>query len=118
NRQAVLDSMTSITSWVTTTAPIDASTVLSDDGRGDGVAGPVDGLGALAAKLAAAPVRVGNCASRRLAEYSLGYDPAAENSCELKAVREVMVTTGSFTQFFRALALSPGFRTRNAQPRI
>jgi hypothetical protein len=29
-----------------------------------------------------------------------------------------MVTTGSFTEFFRALALSPGFRTRNAQPRM
>jgi hypothetical protein len=118
NRQAVLDSMTGVTSWQTSQTPIDASSVLSDDGVGDGVAGPIDGLGQLAARLAAAPVRVGNCASRRLAEYSLGFNPAVDNSCELKAVREVMVTTGSFTEFFRALALSPGFRTRNAQLRM
>jgi hypothetical protein len=116
NRQAVLDSMTGVTSWQTSDVPIDTSAVLADDGRGDGVGGPVEGLGALAAKLAAAPVRVGNCASRRLAEYALGYNPAAENSCELKAVKDVLVTTGSFTEFFRALALSPGFRTRNPQP--
>src|SRR6185436_14671079 len=83
NKQAVLDSMTGVTSWQTTTTPIDASTTLVDDMRGDGVVGPVDGLNALATKLAAAPVRVGNCASRRLAEYALGYNPAAENSCEL-----------------------------------
>jgi hypothetical protein len=115
-RQAVLDSMTSVTSWQMTDKPIDASAELADDGRGDGVSGHVDGLGDLAAKLAAAPVRVGNCASRRLAEYALGYNPAAENSCELKAVKDVLVTSGSFTQFFRALALSPGFRTRNPLP--
>jgi hypothetical protein len=118
NRQAVLDSMTGVTSWKQSPTPIDASAVLNDDGRGDGLAGPVDGLSQLAAKLAAAPERVGGCASRRLAEYSLGYNPATENSCELKAVREVMVKNGSFTEFFRALALSPGFRTRNAQPRM
>jgi hypothetical protein len=118
NRQAVLDSDTGVTSWQTSDKPIDASSVLSDDGRGDGLAGPLDGLNQLAMRLAAAPVRVGNCASRRLAEYSLGFNPAVDNSCELKAVREVMVTTGSFTEFFRALALSPGFRTRNAQPRM
>jgi hypothetical protein len=116
DRQAVLDSKSGVTSWETTTMPIDASAELADDGRGDGVAGPVDGLGGLAAKLAAAPVRVGNCASRRLSEYALGYNPAAENSCELKAVKDVLVSTGSFTQFFRALALSPGFRTRNPLP--
>jgi hypothetical protein len=116
NRQAVLDSMTGVTSWQTTDMPIDASAVLADDERGDGVAGPVDGLPALASRLAAAPVRVGNCASRRLAEYALGYNPAVENSCELAAVKDVLVKTGSFTEFFRALALSPGFRTRNPLP--
>ena len=116
HRQAVLDSMTGITSWQTSDTLIDTSAELADDGRGDGVAGPVNGLVELAARLAAAPVRVGNCASRRLAEYSLGYNPAAENSCELKAVKDVLVKTGSFTDFFRALALSPGFRTRNPLP--
>jgi hypothetical protein len=115
-RQAVLDSNTNITSWKNSPTPIDASAVLSDDGRGDGVAGPVNGLGELAAKLVNAPVRVANCASRKLAEYSLGYNPAAENSCELKAVKESFVKTGSFNDLFRALALSPGFRTRNPLP--
>jgi hypothetical protein len=116
NKQAVLDSKTGVTSWQMTDQPIDASAELTDDGRGDGVSGHLDGLGSLAAKLAAAPVRVGNCASRRLAEYALGYNPAAENSCELKAVKDVLVSSGSFTQFFRALAMSPGFRTRNPLP--
>jgi hypothetical protein len=112
-REAVLDSTTGRTSWQTSATPLDASAVLADDGRGDGVAGPVDGLGDLAGLLARATVRVGNCASRKLAEYSLGYNPEVENSCELKAVRETLVKTGSFPEFFRALALSPGFRTRN-----
>jgi hypothetical protein len=116
NRQAVLDSTTGTTSFVTTTAPIDASGVLQDDGRGDGVAGPFDGINELAAKLAAAPKRVGYCAARRLAEYSLGFNPDAENSCELKAVKDLFVQSGSFVEFFRALALSPGFRTRNPRP--
>jgi hypothetical protein len=115
-RQAVNDTSTSTTSWKTTTAPIDASTVLLDDGMDGGLAGPVGGLNELAAKLAAANVRVGYCASRRLAEYSVGYNPDAENSCELKAVKEVLVKNGSFVDFFRALALSPGFRTRNPLP--
>src|SRR6185436_14144555 len=87
HRQAVLDSDTGVTSWVNSDTIIDASAELADDGRNDGVSGPVDGVQALAAKLAAAPVRVGNCASRRLAEYALGYNPAAENSCELATVK-------------------------------
>jgi len=70
----------------------------------------------LAAKLASANVRVASCAARKLGEYAMGYNPAAENSCELKAVRESFVKSGSFTDFFRALALSPGFRTRNPLP--
>jgi hypothetical protein len=115
NRQAVLDTTTGTTSFVTTAAPIDTSAVLLDDGRGDELAGPIDGVNGLAARLAALPARVGYCAARRLAEYSLGYNPDAENSCELKAVKDLFVQSGSFSEFFRALALSPGFRTRNAR---
>jgi hypothetical protein len=115
-RQAVLDSATGLTSWQTSATPIDASAVLPDDGKGDMLAGPIDGVNELAAKLAGAGARVALCASRRLAEYSLGYNPDAERSCELKAVKETLVETGSFTAFFRALALSPGFRTRNPAP--
>ena len=110
-RQAVLDSDTGETGW--RTGPVDASAVLVEDGLGGNLAGPVDGLEALAAKLAAAGERVGYCAARKLAEYSLGFNPDAENSCELKAAKQVLVKTGSFMEFFRALALSPGFRTRN-----
>jgi hypothetical protein len=115
-RQAVLDSATGMTSLRTTDSPIDASSVLPDDGRGDGVAGPVQGLDQLAARLAAASTRVAGCASRRLAEYALGYNPEAENSCELQAVKETLARTGSLVEFFRALVLSPAFRTRNPQP--
>jgi hypothetical protein len=113
NRQAVLDTTTGTTSFVTTATPIDASAEILDDGRGDGLAGRVDGLDELAARLASLPARVGTCAARRLAEYSLGYNPDAENSCELKAIKDLFVKSGSFAEFFRALALSPGFRTRN-----
>jgi hypothetical protein len=116
NRQAVLDSMTGVTSWQTTSQPIDTSAVLADDGQGGALAGPVAGLDELAARLAASPQRVGLCATRKLAEYALGYDPEAQSSCELQAVKDVLVKTGSFTAFFRALALSPGFRTRNPLP--
>jgi hypothetical protein len=112
-RQAVLDSATGTTTFQTSASPIDASAVLPDDGQGDMLAGPVDGLNELAARLAGAGARVGLCASRRLAEYSLGVDPDAESSCELEAVKQVLVKTGSFSEFFRALVLSPGFRTRN-----
>jgi len=114
NRQTVLDTDSGVTSWLTSATPIDASAILLDDGSKDGVAGPVDGLSALAAKLAAAPARVGACAAGKLAEYTLGYNPDAEASCELRAVKQVLVKTGSFAAFFRALVLSPGFRTREA----
>jgi len=112
-RQAVLDSDTSVTSWQMTTMPVDASAVLIEDGLGGNLAGPVNGLNELAAKLAAASERVGYCASRKLAEYSLGFNPDAENSCEMKAVKQTFIKTGSFMEFWKALALSPGFRTRN-----
>jgi Protein of unknown function (DUF1592)/Protein of unknown function (DUF1588)/Protein of unknown function (DUF1595)/Protein of unknown function (DUF1585) len=112
-RQAVLDSDTSVTSWQMTTMPVDASAVLIEDGLGGNLGGPVNGLNELAAKLTAASERVGYCASRKLAEYSLGFNPDAENSCEMKAVKQTFIKTGSFMEFWKALALSPGFRTRN-----
>jgi hypothetical protein len=114
SRQAVLDSDSGETSWQM--GPVDASAVLIDDGLGGNLAGPVDGLPALAARLAAAGERVGNCASRKLTEYALGFNPEAERSCELAAVKQAFVKTGSFIELFRALALSPGFRTRNPLP--
>lgn len=111
-RQAVLDSTTGMTTLQTTSAPIDSSAVLSP-GLGPDLAGPIADVNALAAKLRDDSVRVGYCATRRLAEYSLGHNPDAENSCELKAVKMAFIKAGSFKEFFRALALSPGFRTRD-----
>jgi hypothetical protein len=111
-RQAVLDSNTGVTSFRTTAEPIDTAAMLSG-GLGPDLAGAVAGVNDLAAKLAADSARVGYCAARRLAEYSLGHNPDAENSCELKAVKQAFVKSGSFGEFFRALALSPGFRTRD-----
>ena len=111
-RQAVLDPSAGMTSWTTSATPIDTSATVSE-GLGPELAGPVAGLGALAARLAGANARVSYCAARKLAEYSLGHNPDAENSCELKAVKNAFVKSGSFTEFFRALALSPGFRTRD-----
>jgi hypothetical protein len=113
NRQVVLDSNTGVSSWQMTDTPIDTSSVLSTS-LGPDLAGPVADVGELAGKLAANPGRVGACASRRLAEYGLGHNPDAENSCELEQVRAAFIETGSFSEFFRALVLSPGFRTRDA----
>jgi hypothetical protein len=73
----VLDSDTSVTSWLMTTMPVDASAVLIEDNLGGNLSGPVNGLNELAAKLAAASERVGYCASGKLAEYSLGFNPDA-----------------------------------------
>ena len=115
NHQAVLDSTTGVTSWRTTTTPIDASSTVSQ-ALGAPLAGNVSGLNDLAARLATDAGRVGACAARRLAEYSLGHNPDAENSCAIKAVKDGFVKSGSFSAFFRALALSPGFRTRDARP--
>jgi hypothetical protein len=111
-RQAVLDSTSGTTSILTTAEPIDTSATLSD-GLGPDLAGPVAGINDLAGKLAADGARVGACATRRLAEYSLGHNPDAENSCELEAVKLAFIKSGSFSEFFRALALSPGFRSRD-----
>ncbi len=115
-RQTVLDTESGVTSWQPAAAPVDARSVIVDDGRGDGLAGPIDGVEQLGARLAASPARTGACAARKLAEYAIGYNPDAENSCEMKAVKASLVSTGSFLTFFRALALSPGFSLRNPQP--
>ena len=112
-RQAVLDSDTGVTSWQPSDGPVDATAVIEDDGLGGNLAGPIDGLAELATRLAGATERVGLCASRKLAEYALGYNPDVFRSCELGSIKQVLVETGSFQQFFRALALSPGFRRRS-----
>jgi hypothetical protein len=112
-RQAVLDSASGVTSWRAFDTPIDTSSVLADS-LGADLAGGVASVDELAARLGAHPERVGACAARRLAEYGLGHNPDAENSCELEAVRAAFIKTGSFNEFFRALVLSPGFRTRDA----
>ena len=107
------DGETGTSEWKTSPAPIDQSAVIASS-VGPDLAGPVNGVDELAAKLAAASGRVARCASRRLAEYTLGYNPDAKNACEFAAVRNAFAESGSFAEFFRSLAVSPAFITRDS----
>jgi hypothetical protein len=60
---------------------------------------------------------VARCAAKQLVEYSLGYNPEAQNSCELEVVKKRFAETGSFVEFFRALATSPAFVVRDPAPK-
>jgi len=99
-------------SWRTSPAPIDTSSILSDN-LGLDIAGPVAGLNDLAQRLHQLSRRVAHCAGTNMAKFSIGHDPAAENSCALQQAKETFYKTGSFSAFFRAFATSPGFLTRD-----
>jgi hypothetical protein len=104
--------MTSVLSWVTSTTPIDTSSVLSDS-LGADVAGPVSGVLDLATKLKGTGARVSDCAATYMARYSLGYDPNTQNSCAIQSVKQTFAQSGSFVDFFRALVTSPAFLSRD-----
>jgi hypothetical protein len=106
------NAMTSALSWVTSPTPIDTSAVLPPQ-LGPDVAGPVAGVAELAAKLKANPARVSDCAAGYMAQYSMGYDPNAQNSCAIQAVRQTFAQSGSFVDFFKALTTSPAFVARD-----
>jgi hypothetical protein len=99
-------------SWRTSPTPIDASSELSPF-LGTDIAGPVADLNALAQRLDQLSRRVAHCAGTHMAKYSIGHDPAAENSCALQDVKDTFYKTGSFSAFFRAFATSSGFLTRD-----
>ena len=113
HRYTEFDPTSGITSWKDSEDPIDSSAVLSP-GLGEGLSGPVSGLDDLAEKLEAESERVAHCAAKQLAEYSLGFNPDARNSCELALVKDEFARTGSFEGFFRALLTSPAFVIRDA----
>jgi hypothetical protein len=87
------------------------------DQLGERFAGSVSGVGDLAKKLASAGDVVASCAAKQLVEYSLGYNPEAQNSCELEVVKKRFAESGSFVEFFRALATSPAFAVRDPAPK-
>jgi len=97
-----------------TVPPIDTSSTISDS-VGKDLAGPVSGVVELAQKInkMGPNRRVAYCAGRKLSLFSLGADPTQINSCALKDVKESFYKTGSFLDFYKALATSPGFATRN-----
>jgi hypothetical protein len=99
-----------MTSWATATSPIDTSSTLSDR-LGSEIAGPVAGVAELSARLRTG-TRLAFCAASHLAEYSLGHDPNAQNSCELQAVKDGFAKSGSFVDLYRSLITSPGFVLR------
>ena len=106
------NAMTSALSWAMSPTPIDTSAILPT-ALGPDIAGPVSGVAELAAKLKANPARVSDCAATYMAQYSLGHDPNAANSCAIQAVKQTFAQTGSFTDFFKALATSPAFVARD-----
>ena len=77
--------------------------------------GPLDNLNAMVTKFNSLgpDKRVAYCAAKTLAVYAMGTDPTNLNSCGLQQAKESFYQTGSFTGFYRALATSPGFFTRN-----
>jgi Protein of unknown function (DUF1592)/Protein of unknown function (DUF1588)/Protein of unknown function (DUF1595)/Protein of unknown function (DUF1585)/Protein of unknown function (DUF1587) len=111
-KYVVRNPMTSTLSWATSPTPIDTSAVLPL-ALGPDMAGPVSGVAELAAKLKANPARVSDCAAGYIAQYSLGYDPNAQNSCAIQAVKQAFAQSGSFIDFFKALTTSPAFVARD-----
>jgi hypothetical protein len=98
-----------------TGAPIDSTATVSA-GVGADLAGPITGLNDVATRLANAGRRVSDCAAANLAVVALGHDFTADTSCAMSAVKDKFATTGSFSDFYRALLNSPGFITRDPAP--
>jgi hypothetical protein len=99
--------------WVTTPS-IDETGAIADR-IGPDLVGPLDNLKAMVTKFNSLgpDKRVAYCAAKTLAVYAMGTDPTNLNSCGLQQAKESFYQTGSFTGFYRALATSPGFFTRN-----
>ena len=76
--------------------------------------GPANGLGDLIARLESSR-DFGDCAAGRLAAVAVGRTVADDNSCALKTLRDDFARDQSFMGLFRAIAISPGFRTRGGQ---
>jgi hypothetical protein len=103
-------------SWVTSPVPIDASAMIPA-ALGADLTGPVQDIGELAQRLAGdiPRKRLAYCAVTRLSRFALGYDVNSEFTCGLQDVKQRFYETGSFMQFYKDLATSPGFTTRRPQ---
>jgi hypothetical protein len=91
-------------------ASVDASSVIA--GLGADLDGPIADLAELGERLRSGR-RVNDCIASYLAEYVLGHDPEAERSCAIEEVKDEFASSGSFADFFRALATSRAFLTRD-----
>jgi hypothetical protein len=97
-----------------TVPSIDTSSIIPES-VGKDVAGPVANLQEVAQRINSAGPnrRVAYCAGKKLATFAMGTDPSVINSCTLRDVNERFYKSGSFLDFYRGLATSPGFATRN-----
>jgi hypothetical protein len=92
--------------------PIDASATLR---LGTDLSGMISGLPDLVTKLQQGR-RLADCASRNMAPFVLGRTVVTDNSCALQTVKDTFATSGSFTDFYRAMLTSPAFLTRDVEP--
>jgi hypothetical protein len=101
-------------SWATSSTPLDSSATVPNN-VGPDLAGAIADARALAARVNTDGPnrRVAYCAGRWLSLYAMGHDANLENSCALQAVKENLYKSGSFLQFYRDLATSSGFVTRD-----
>jgi len=113
NKQVVKDAAGAPV-WQTFSTPIDTSATVPE-GTGPDLVGPLANVNELAKKLNSdgPNKRVAYCAGRWLSKFTLGSDPGTLNSCELQKVKEHLYQTGSLREFYRGLATSPAFITRN-----
>jgi len=92
---------------------IDSTATISSR-LGPALAGPVTGLPDVIARLQQGRI-VSDCAVANLGQMTLGRQIQNDTSCAVKAVKDKLAASGSFTDFYRALLTSPGFTTRDAQ---
>jgi hypothetical protein len=92
--------------------PIDASAMLR---LGGDLNGNIAGLSDLVTKLQSGR-RLADCASRNMAPFVLGRSVVTDDSCALQTVKDTFATSGSFSDFYRAMLTSPGFLTRDVTP--
>jgi len=92
---------------------IDSSTTITR--LGPDLDGAISDLPDLVAKLKSG-TRVAECASRNLAVFVLGRSVTEDNSCAMQQVKSRFASSGSFTDYYRAMLTSPGFLTRDVGP--
>lgn len=89
---------------------IDQSSVIVN--LGEGIDGPIDGLGDVAQRLAGSR-RAADCAVAELATMALGRQAKDDVTCALATVKNEFAKSGSFIDLYHALATSEGFTTRD-----